>query len=304
MSKFAMLFPGQGSQSVGMLAEIANENTIIEKTFIEASEVLGYDLWALTQQGPAEKLNQTEFTQPAVLTADIALWRVWLTKGGVDPSVVAGHSLGEYAALVVAKSLSFADAVGLVAKRGRYMQEAVAVGEGAMAAIIGLDEAKVAELCEEAALAEVLSPANFNSGGQVVIAGHVGAIQRALQLAPKYGAKLAKLIPVSVPSHCGLMQPAATKLTEDIAKTDVQIPQIPVLHNADVAEHRDPESIRKILVSQLVQPVHWVGIIKEIAARGITTLIECGPGNVLAGLNKRIDRQLTTNSSQEVTLNA
>jgi [acyl-carrier-protein] S-malonyltransferase len=295
MNKFAVIFPGQGSQSVGMLAAMAQQE-IVRQTFVEASRVLGYDVWELVQQGPEEKLNQTEYTQPALLAADIAVWRYWrTTQPDLTPAFLAGHSLGEYAALVAAEALTFADAVQLVAKRGRYMQNAVASGIGAMAAIVGLEESKIKQLCEESKQKdEILSPANFNSIGQTVIAGHRAAVLRAIELAQAQGAKMAKLIPVSVPSHCALMESAALHLAQDLADTEIHRPHISVIHNSDVSSHSDPEAIRLALTHQLTHPVRWVETIQFFEANGVLTLFECGPGKVLTGLNKRITSALTT----------
>ena len=292
MTKTAFIFPGQGSQRVGMLSDLIEQHTVIQTTFATASEVLGYDLWALALNGPAEKLNQTAFTQPALLAADISLWRIW-QQYDVQPTLLAGHSLGEYAALVAADVLGFEDAIHIVSKRGEFMQQAVPAGQGAMAAIIGLEDEVVATVCHEAAADEVLSPANYNAIGQVVIAGSQAAVDRALPLAKAAGAKLARLIPVSVPSHCALMKPAALQLTEVLQSVEFKSPNIPVIHNVDALQHDDPESIRQALISQLDQPVRWVASMQAMVAQGITQLIECGPGNVLTGLMKRIDKTVT-----------
>lgn len=289
-----MIFPGQGSQSVGMLGELAEQQPAVGSVFARASEVLGYDVWQLVQKGPEEKLNQTEYTQPALLAADVAVFESWRALGGPLPSLLAGHSLGEYAALVCADAIHFEDAVQLVANRGRYMQAAVVAGEGAMGAIIGLDEQQVQSLCVEASQGNIVSPANFNSVGQTVVAGQVDAVNRAIVLAKERGAKIAKLIPVSVPSHCALMDPAAKRLAEDLAKTDIKSPRIPVVHNVDVAFHDDPQAIRSALVNQLVSPVRWVETIQLMLEQGIVNLVECGPGKVLAGLVKRISKEPTT----------
>ena len=290
MKKVAVVFPGQGSQAVGMLAALAAVD-IVRQTFAEASTVLGYDTWELAQHGPEEKLNQTEFTQPVLLTADIALWRYLRIQQNLAPQYLAGHSLGEYAALVAAEALAFTDALRLVAKRGRYMQAAVGPGIGAMAAIVGLEDNKINEICDKSREGdEILSPANFNSIGQTVIAGHSAAVDRAVQLAQGQGAKIAKRIPVSVPSHCQLMRPAALRLAEDLAQTHIQAPRIPVIHNVDVAVHADPAAIRSALVQQLTKPVRWVETVQYLDRQGIETIIECGPGKVLTGLNKRISK--------------
>lgn len=293
-NQLAIVFPGQGSQSIGMLSDIALQFTEVEQTFSQASAVLGYDLWKLVQAGPAEELNKTEYTQPALLTASYAIWRIIQARKPVQPALLAGHSLGEYTALVCAKALAFEDAVKLVAARGQYMQEAVKPNEGAMAALIGLDEATVKSICEQAVQSadEVLSPANFNSIGQIVVAGHKAAVERAVILAKEQGAKLATLIPVSVPSHCQLMKPAAERLTTLLASTPLQLPQIPVISNVDVKKYETIEAIRDGLIRQLYMPVQWVATIQYFMQAGITEITECGPGKVLAGLIKRIDKNL------------
>ena len=288
----AFVFPGQGSQAVGMLAELAQTEQQVQATFAEASEVLGYDLWKVVSEGPADKLNQTNITQPAMLSAGIAVWRLWQEKGGVMPVVLAGHSLGEYTALVAAGALDFRDAVSLVAERGRLMQEAVPAGTGSMAAILGLDDAKVIEVCESAAQGEVVSAVNFNANGQVVIAGQVTAVERAVELAKEAGAKRAVVLPVSVPSHCALMKPAADKLAERLAGISISAPQIPVINNCDVSKANDADAIRDALVRQLYSPVRWVETIQAMAGEGVNTLVECGPGKVLVGLNKRIVKEM------------
>ncbi len=293
MSKhIAFVFPGQGSQSIGMLAEMAAVDPVIEQTFAEASEVLGYDLWQLAQNGPDTELNQTDKTQPAMLAAGVAMYRVWQKKSGVIPTVVAGHSLGEYTALVCSVAISFAAAIDLVEKRGRFMQQAVPAGEGAMAAILGLDDAQVIKCCEEAADGEVISAVNFNSPGQVVVAGTAAAVERVTGIAKAAGAKRALVLPVSVPSHCELMRPAAVQMAPLLASVEITTPVIPVIHNADVATYQDADAIRDALLRQLYNPVRWVESIQQIAASDINTLVECGPGKVLAGLNKRIDRSM------------
>ncbi len=286
----AFVFPGQGSQSVGMLAGLAEGHPQVEQTFVEASGVLGYDLWRRVQEGPADELNQTHVTQPAMLAAGVATWRVWRANGGAMPALMAGHSLGEYTALVCAGSLRFEDAVSLVADRGRFMQEAVPAGTGAMAAILGLDDDKVIAVCEQAAEGQVVSAVNFNSPGQVVVAGHAEAVQRAVEQAKAAGAKRAVVLPVSVPSHCALMMPAAERMKARLAELAVAAPNVPVINNADVATATDPEAIRDALVRQLYSPVRWVESIQAMAGQGVDKVIECGPGKVLAGLNKRIDK--------------
>jgi len=290
----AFVFPGQGSQSVGMLAELAAAYPLVRDTFAEASAALGYDLWQLTQNGPADELNQTHITQPAMLTAGVAAWRVWQEKNGKVPAVMAGHSLGEYTALVCAGALSFADGVALVAERGRYMQESVPAGTGAMAAILGLEDAQVIEACAGAAQGQVVSAVNFNSPGQVVIAGHAAAVERAMEAAKVMGAKRALPLPVSVPSHCALMQPAADRLAQRLAGITLQMPQIPVINNVDVVAAVTPEAMRQALARQLYSPVRWVETVQKMAADGVDTLVECGPGKVLVGLNKRIVKDMKT----------
>jgi len=296
---FAFIFPGQGSQSVGMLADLAAQHAPVAETFTEASEALGYDLWKIVQEGPAEELNQTHITQPAMLAAGIAVYRVWQAQAGAQPVAMAGHSLGEYTALVAAGSLSLADAVSLVADRGRYMQEAVPAGVGAMAAILGLDDAKVIEVCEQAAQGEVVSAVNFNSPGQVVVAGHKAAVERAVELAKAAGAKRALVLPVSVPSHCSLMLPAASMLAERMAGIEFRVPAISVYNNVDVAAESDADVIRTALKRQLFSPVRWVETIQALSGLGIDNVVECGPGKVLAGLNKRINKGMGTQVTQD-----
>ena len=289
----AIVFPGQGSQSVGMLADLAASYPIVNQTFAEASDVLDYDLWHLVQEGPAEQLNQTDKTQPAMLASGVAAWRVWREQGGAVPALMAGHSLGEYSALVCAGALDFASAVKLVEERGQRMQAAVAGGSGAMAAILGLDDDQVRAVCDAAAEGEVVSPANYNSPGQVVIAGHSAAVERAMAGAKQAGAKRALPLAVSVPSHCSLMKPAAEDFAESLLAVNLQVPAIPVLQNADAASHTGVETIRDALIRQLYSPVRWVETIQAMAAQEISRLIEAGPGKVLVGLNKRIDKGMT-----------
>lgn len=289
----AFVFPGQGSQSVGMLAELAETYPVVKQTYQEASDVLGYDLWKLVSDGPAEELNQTHITQPALLAAGIAVWRVWQEKGGPQPEVLAGHSLGEYTALVASGAISFADGIALVAERGKYMQEAVPAGQGGMAAILGLDDDKVIALCAEAAEGEVVSAVNFNSPGQVVIAGQAAAVDRAIELAKEAGAKRALKLTVSAPSHCALMQPAAERLADKLASIQIQTPSIPVINNADVTAASDADAIRDALVRQLYSPVRWVETVEKMSAEGVDRLVECGPGKVLVGLNKRIVKTMS-----------
>ncbi|MGF1705091.1 ACP S-malonyltransferase [Enterovibrio baiacu] len=292
MSNFAVVFPGQGSQTVGMLAELAEQFDVVKQTFAEASDVLGYDLWALVQNGPDTDLNQTHRTQPALLTASVAIWRVWQQEGGAQPTVMAGHSLGEYSALVCAGVIDFKEAVKLVELRGQLMQEAVPAGVGAMSAIIGLENDAIAKACEEAAEGQVVSPVNFNSPGQVVIAGNKEAVERANALCKEAGAKRALPLPVSVPSHCALMKPAADKLAVALENIAFSAPSIPVVNNADVATETDPAAIKSALVRQLYGPVRWTESVEKMAGEGVELLLEMGPGKVLTGLAKRIDRKL------------
>ncbi|HEJ7884377.1 TPA: ACP S-malonyltransferase [Serratia liquefaciens] len=293
MTQFAFVFPGQGSQSLGMLADLAAQYPIVEATFSEASSVLGYDLWQLVQQGPAEELNKTWQTQPALLAASVAIFRVWQQQGGKMPAIMAGHSLGEYSALVCAGVLNFQAAIRLVELRGKLMQEAVPEGTGAMSAIIGLDNAAIAKACEESAQGQVVSPVNFNSPGQVVIAGNKEAVERAGAACKAAGAKRALPLPVSVPSHCALMKPAADKLAVALQDITFSAPQVPVVNNVDVRAESDPEAIRSALVRQLYSPVRWTESVEFMAAQGVTSLLEVGPGKVLTGLTKRIVDTLT-----------
>ncbi|HIE4236681.1 TPA: ACP S-malonyltransferase [Serratia marcescens] len=293
MTQFAFVFPGQGSQTVGMLAELAAQFPIVEETFGEASSALGYDLWQLVQQGPAEELNKTWQTQPALLAASVAIFRVWQQQGGKAPALMAGHSLGEYSALVCAGVLDFKAAIRLVELRGKLMQEAVPEGTGAMYAIIGLDNDAIAKACEESAQGQVVSPVNFNSPGQVVIAGNKEAVERAGAACKAAGAKRALPLPVSVPSHCALMKPAADKLAVALQDITFNAPQVPVVNNVDVRTENDPEAIRNALVRQLYSPVRWTESVEFIAAQGVTSLLEVGPGKVLTGLTKRIVDTLT-----------
>lgn len=284
--KFAFLFPGQGSQSVGMMQGLS-DHALVRETFEEASQILGVDFWAMVTE-PNELLNQTEFTQPLMLTAAIATWRVWQSEHQVIPDFMAGHSLGEYSALVAAQSISFADALPLVKYRAQVMQAAVAEGVGAMAAILGLEDEIVKLVCAESAQDEVLEAVNFNSPGQVVIAGNKSAVERGMVLAKEKGAKRALLLPVSVPSHCALMQPAAEKLDDYLKSVTFNTPNTVVLHNADVLSHQHADAIKDALVKQLFSPVRWVETIQKMLAEGVPVAAECGPGKVLAGLNKRI----------------
>jgi len=293
MSAIALTFPGQGSQSIGMLAGLAESFGLVQQTFEEASDALGVNLWALTQQGPVEELNRTQNTQPAMLAAGIAVWRVWNEQGGVAPKMLAGHSLGEYSAMVAAGVIGFDDAIKLVAERGRLMQEAVPHGVGAMAAILGLSDEQVRDVCAKAAQDEVASAVNFNSPGQVVIAGNASAIARAVELAKEAGAKRALPLDVSVPSHCSLMQGAADQLFAQMQSMTFAKPQIPVIQNVNVASSEDVDQIKTLLKEQLYSPVRWVETIQTMAQSQVEAVIEAGPGKVLSGLCKRIDKQLT-----------
>ncbi|KAA5929351.1 MULTISPECIES: ACP S-malonyltransferase [Pantoea] len=293
MTQFAFVFPGQGSQTVGMLTELAATYPLVEETFREASDALGYDLWQLVSQGPAEELNKTWQTQPALLAASVAIYRVWQQQGGEQPVLMAGHSLGEYSALVCAGVLNFADAVKLVELRGKLMQEAVPEGTGAMQAIIGLDDAAIRKACEESAQGQVVSPVNFNSPGQVVIAGNKEAVERAGAACKAAGAKRALPLPVSVPSHCALMKPAADKLAVALESITFNAPAVPVINNVDVTAETDAVAIRHALVRQLYSPVRWTESVEAMAAQGVTQLLEMGPGKVLTGLTKRIVDSLT-----------
>jgi [acyl-carrier-protein] S-malonyltransferase len=292
--QLAVFFPGQGSQAVGMLDALAESHPTVKQTFEEASDALGRDLWSLVSQGPKEDLDRTENTQPAMLAAGVAVWRVWQQSGGRPATVMAGHSLGEYAALVAAGALGFADGIRLAADRARFMQDAVPAGEGAMAAVLGLEDAQVVALCSEQAQGDVLSAVNFNSPGQVVIAGSAAAVARAIDAAKAAGAKRALPLPVSVPSHCALMRTAAERLAERLADVALAVPGVPVIHNVNVAPAGDVESLRRLLVEQLYSPVRWVETVASVAEQGVTTALECGPGKVLTGLNKRIADNLTT----------
>ncbi|MFN4055822.1 MAG: ACP S-malonyltransferase [Alishewanella aestuarii] len=294
--KLAIVFPGQGSQSVGMLADLYQTYPLVQDTFNEASAALGYDLWDLVANGPEEQLNETQRTQPALLTASVAVWRVWQQQGGATPAYFAGHSLGEYSALVCAGVLSLADAVKLVEKRGQYMQQAVPAGTGAMAAIIGLDDAAIAKACADAAQGEVVAPVNYNSPGQVVIAGHKAAVERAGEACKAAGAKRALPLPVSVPSHCALMRPAAEQLAADLAALHFNTPVIPVVNNVDVEQADSAEAIKDALIRQLYSPVRWTETIEYFAAQGVTEVLELGAGKVLSGLIKRINKELSTSS--------
>ncbi len=292
-NNLAFVFPGQGSQAVAMLADFA-DHEIVQNTFNEASDALGYNLWQLVAEGPAEKLNQTNFTQPALLTASVALWRLWASESDIKPSVLAGHSLGEYSALVCAGVFSLAQGVNLVEKRGEFMQACVPAGTGAMAAVIGLADDKIIAACEQAKAGEVVSAVNFNSPGQVVIAGNKAAVERASELCKEAGAKRVLPLPVSVPSHCELMKPAAEQLAAELEGITFSAPQIPVINNVDVVSETSGEAIKTALIKQLYSPVRWTETIEKMTADNIENVIEAGPGKVLQGLIKRINKAITS----------
>lgn len=294
VSTLAFIFPGQGSQKLGMLAELAEKYSIVQETFAEASTVLGYDLWQLSQQGPQEALNMTERTQPLLLAASVAIWRVWQQEKTEQPAVMAGHSLGEWSALVCAGVVSFTDAIRLVQLRGKYMQEAVPSGVGSMAAIIGLDDESIVSACQTAAEAEIVSAVNFNSPGQVVIAGHVNAVDRAIAICKEKGAKKAMPLAVSAPFHSALLKPAADRLADEIANVEFQPPAIPVVHNVNAQIEADPAMIKQRMIEQIYHPVLWVDCVNALLAQGVTKAVECGPGKVLSGLVKRIDRSIVS----------
>lgn len=289
-----MVFPGQGSQSVGMQADLAEQFTVVQDTYAEASEVMGYDLWQQVQDGPAERLGETTVTQPAMLTAGVAAWRCWTEAGGVTPAVVSGHSLGEYTALVAAGAVSLSDAMTVVKRRSELMQAAVPAGEGAMAAILGLDDAAIVAVCAEAAGDGVADAVNFNAPGQVVIAGDTAAIDRAIGMAKEAGAKRAMVLPVSVPAHSALMREAGEALAESLAAADFSTPGIEVIAASNAEPYVDAEDIRTRLSRQVYAPVQWVATVQAMLSRGNDTVVECGPGKVLAGLMRRIDRGTTT----------
>ena len=291
-NNLAFIFPGQGSQTVAMLSDFT-DHPVVQSTFAEASKSLGYDLWQLISEGPAEKLNQTNFTQPALLTASFALWRLWHSESEISPAMIAGHSLGEYSALVCAGVLSLADGVKLVEKRGEFMQASVPEGVGAMAAVIGLSDDKIIDACQQAAEQQIVSAVNFNSPGQVVIAGNKEAVERAGILCKEAGAKRVLPLPVSVPSHCALMKDAAEKLAQEFNSVTFNQPNIPVINNVDVAIENDVEAIKQALIKQLYSPVRWTEIVEILADKGIEAAIEVGPGKVLQGLVKRINKSIT-----------
>ena len=299
-ASLAFLFPGQGSQKVGMLADAYAAFASVRDTYTEAADALGYDVWQLIQEGEQEALNMTETTQPVLLTSSVALWRAWQEQGGAQPAVMAGHSLGEFSALVCAGALGFGDAVTLVRQRGAFMQTAVPVGEGAMAAIIGLDDDAINAICAETAnIHGVVAAVNFNSPGQVVIAGHTGAVDTAIEALKEAGAKRAMPLPVSAPFHTELMKPAGEKLAEAIATIAISSPTIPVVHNVHAQTESDPERIRALLVEQIYSPVQWTRCVGAMVADGASNMVECGPGKVLSGLNRRIEKSLQSYSLEQ-----
>ena len=298
----AFVFPGQGSQKIGMLTDLAERFPVIQTTFAEASEVLGYDLWDRVQNGEQPEINMTECTQPLLLTASVAVWRVWQQQSGAQPALMAGHSLGEWSALVCAGVVAFTDAVELVRSRGAYMQEAVPAGVGAMAAIIGLDDDVIISACKVSCGDEVVVPVNFNSPGQVVIAGHAGAVERTMEACKEAGAKRALPLPVSAPFHTPLMRPAADKLAAQIESTRFETPLLPVIHNVNARTESDPAVIKSLMIEQIYNPVLWVDCTKALVERGITTVVECGPGKVLGGLCRRIDRSIKALASEDAAL--
>lgn len=293
LANLSFVFPGQGSQSLGMLSELAANHSEVQETFEAASAVLNKDLWKMTQEGPVELLNQTINTQPLMLTAGVATWRVWTKLTDIRPSWMAGHSLGEYSALVCANSIAFEDAVKIVSERARLMQEAVPEGVGAIAAVLGLENHLVVAACQEAADGDVVSAVNFNAPGQVVIAGHAAAVDRAIAAAKDKGARKAVVLPMSVPSHCSLLKPAAEKLSAVLDSIEVKTPETTVVHNSDVNCHEAPEVIRNALKEQLFNPVRWTESIRFMHDQGVTSFVECGPGKVLSGMNKRIVKGVT-----------
>ncbi|WP_461481310.1 ACP S-malonyltransferase [Porticoccus sp.] len=298
-SNLAFVFPGQGSQKIGMLAELAKQYPVVEETFAEASEVLGYDLWNLVQNGSQEEITMTERTQPLLLAASVAVWRIWRQEDGAQPALMAGHSLGEWSALVCAGVVAFKDAVRLVRNRGAYMQDAVAPGEGAMAAIIGLDDDKIRAVCAEACQGQEVAAVNFNSPGQVVIAGNAAAVERAIEGCKAAGAKRAMPLPVSAPFHTSLMQPAVDRLAGEIMATEFSAPRVLVVHNVNAKTESDPAKIKQLMIEQICSPVLWVDCVNTLAANGIDTIVECGAGKVLSGLCKRIDRSLNSYATED-----
>lgn len=299
MTAVAFVFPGQGSQKIGMLKSAAEQYSIVTDTFAEASDALGYDMWQLIQEGEQEQINLTEKTQPILLCSSVALWRVWQSLNGATPAFMAGHSLGEFSALVCAGSLDFADALRLVRARGQFMQTAVPVGVGAMAAIIGLDDQVINDICVESAQGQCVQAVNYNSPGQVVVAGHKEAVERAIEKLKEAGAKRALPLPVSAPFHTDLMQPAGEKLAEELAKLTLKAPSIPVIHNVHAQTESDVDSIREVMTKQIYSPVKWTSCVQKMVEQGVTTTVECGPGKVLSGLNKRIAKPLTCLAIEE-----
>lgn len=300
-SKLAFVFPGQGSQSKGMLAEMAEQYPEVKATFEQASNVLGYDLWELCQTDEDGQIDMTEVTQPLLLTASVALWRVWSSLGGPQPEILAGHSLGEWSALVCSGVVEFEDALALVRARGQFMQEAVPAGQGSMAAIIGLDDDKIRQCCSDAAEGEVVVPVNYNAPGQVVIAGHKAAIDRAIDACKSAGAKRALPLAVSAPFHSDLMQPAADKLAAMVDQTTFNPPQLPIVHNVNAGLESDPQAIKQLMIQQIYQPVLWVDCVKALVNAGVSTAVECGSGKVLSGLMKRIDKSVKSYSTDSVS---
>jgi len=298
-NNLAFVFPGQGSQKIGMLAELAQNYGVVGETFTEASEVLGYDLWDLVQNGTQEEITMTERTQPLLLTASVAVWRIWQQENGAQPVLMAGHSLGEWSALVCSGVVAFKDAVRLVRNRGAYMQDAVAPGEGAMAAIIGLDDDKIKAVCVDACRGQEVSAVNFNSPGQVVIAGNAAAVERAIEGCKAAGAKRAMPLPVSAPFHTSLMQPAADRLASEILATEFSAPQILVVHNVNAKTEGDPEKIKQLMIEQICSPVLWVDCVNTLTTNGVDTVVECGAGKVLSGLCKRIDRSVNSYATED-----
>ena len=298
-NNLAFVFPGQGSQKIGMLAELAENYGVVSETFAEASEVLGYDLWDLVQNGTPEEITMTERTQPLLLTASVAVWRIWKQENGSQPAMMAGHSLGEWSALVCSGVVAFKDAVRLVRNRGAYMQDAVAPGEGAMAAIIGLDDDVIKAVCTEACQGQEVAAVNFNSPGQVVIAGNAAAVERAIEGCKAAGAKRAMPLPVSAPFHTNLMQPAADRLAGEILATEFSAPQVLVVHNVNAKTESDPEKIKQLMIEQICSPVLWVDCVNTLISNGVDTVVECGAGKVLSGLCKRIDRSLDSYATED-----
>lgn len=300
MSNLAFVFPGQGSQKIGMLSELAEQYSLIKETFDQASDVLGYNMWELIQQGEQEAINLTERTQPILLASSVAIWRLWNEKNGAIPSQMAGHSLGEWSALVCSGVVDFADGLNIVRARGQYMQQAVPVGEGAMAAIIGLDDKAILEACANAQSLGVVDAVNFNAPGQVVIAGSNAAVEAAMESCKAAGAKRALPLPVSAPFHTSLMKPAADNLADLVNTVNFSAPQVPVVHNVHAQTETDPETIKALMLEQIYSPVKWVDCVNQLKNNGATTLIECGPGKVLSGLTKRIDREITSLATDSV----